>query len=423
MTALDPVFRIGDQIAGDDPDPRTGRPAPLVSVPRSCSTGLASPARTAGFRPIPISCREDAPAVMIAIAIVSRPAVLIADEPTTALDVTIRRRSSSCCDRISNDHGTAILMITHDLGSSPSRAVECTRCTPVRSSRSARSTRRARPWHPYGRGSSGRSARRSTWSDPLLDPGRSGAVGDAGRMSVPAALRSCRRRLCRGAGVAAVRWPERPVRPPCRARARGRGRATTTTSSMSTTEPLLTVSGLEVHYRLPGTRTPLRAVDDVSFHIGRGEIFGLIGESDSGQSSVARAVMRLAPVSRGAITLGAERIDQLRGKRLRTERRRIQMVFQDPSESLDPRMTIRQSVAEPLQFGPPLSQQAAAERVVALIQRSVSTVSSITSRTCCRAGRSGRSTWPGHGTSTGLLICDEAVRRSTCRCRPGSSTS
>lgn len=138
---------------------------------------------------------------------------------------------------------------------------------------------------------------------------------------------------------------------------------------MSTTEPLLTVSGLEVHYRLPGTRTPLRAVDDVSFHIGRGEIFGLIGESGSGKSSVARAVMRLAPVSRGAITLGAERIDQLRGKRLRTERRRIQMVFQDPSESLDPRMTIRQSVAEPLQFGPPLSQQAAAERVVALIQR------------------------------------------------------
>ena len=138
---------------------------------------------------------------------------------------------------------------------------------------------------------------------------------------------------------------------------------------MSSPESLLAVSDLEVHYRLPGTRTPLRAVDGVSFEIGQGEIFGLIGESGSGKSSIARAVMRLTPVASGAVVLDGVRIDQLRGRQLRRRRRQVQMVFQDPSEALDPRMTVRQSVAEPLRFGPPLSRQAAADRVATLIQR------------------------------------------------------
>jgi len=114
----------------------------------------------------------------------------------------------------------------------------------------------------------------------------------------------------------------------------------------------LSVAGLEVHFQLPGAARALRAVDGVSFEIGRSEIFGLIGESGSGKSSIARAVMRLAPVSRGEIRLGGLRFDQLRGRQLRHERRRVQMIFQDPHESLDPRMTVRQSVAEPLRLSP-----------------------------------------------------------------------
>lgn len=118
-----------------------------------------------------------------------------------------------------------------------------------------------------------------------------------------------------------------------------------------TAPPLLSVSGLEVQFRLPGGADPLRAVDGVSFEIGRGEIFGLIGESGSGKSSVARAVMRLAPVTRGEVRLGDVRLDRLRGRRLRYERRRVQMIFQDPHGSLDPRMTVRQAIAEPLRLG------------------------------------------------------------------------
>jgi oligopeptide/dipeptide ABC transporter ATP-binding protein len=116
------------------------------------------------------------------------------------------------------------------------------------------------------------------------------------------------------------------------------------------TAALLSVSGLDVHFKLPGTAQPLHAVDGVSFEIRPGEIFGLIGESGSGKSSIARAVMRLAPVTGGEIHLGDLRLDRLRGRHLRRERHRVQMVFQDPHESLDPRMSVRQAVAEPLRL-------------------------------------------------------------------------
>jgi len=132
---------------------------------------------------------------------------------------------------------------------------------------------------------------------------------------------------------------------------------------------LLSVSELEVHFKLPGARTPLRAVDGVSFEIGTSEIFGLIGESGSGKSSVARAIMRLAPITKGAVELGGTRFDQLRGRKLRRLRRRVQMVFQDPHESLDPRMTVRQAIAEPLQVGNPTSRTRLDERVVDLLHR------------------------------------------------------
>jgi oligopeptide/dipeptide ABC transporter ATP-binding protein len=119
---------------------------------------------------------------------------------------------------------------------------------------------------------------------------------------------------------------------------------------------LLSVTDLGVHFKLPGQSAPLRAVDGVSFEIGRREVFGLIGESGSGKSTVARAVMRLVPIAEGAVLLEGTRFDQLRGKALRRERRRVQMVFQDPHESLDPRMTVRQAIREPLTLSRSRSQ-------------------------------------------------------------------
>lgn len=115
--------------------------------------------------------------------------------------------------------------------------------------------------------------------------------------------------------------------------------------------PLLTVKDLVVQFPVRGNRKArVHAVDGVSFEIYPKETFGLIGESGSGKSTVARAISRLVKPVSGSISLGDVRLDQLSARRLRPHRQRFQMIFQDPNEALDPRMTIRASIAEPLRI-------------------------------------------------------------------------
>lgn len=110
---------------------------------------------------------------------------------------------------------------------------------------------------------------------------------------------------------------------------------------------LLDVEDLSVHFSLSGKRT-LRAVDGVSIQLGKGETLGIIGESGSGKSTLGRAIIGLAPVTNGAITLTGERIDHLSARARRRFANQIQMIFQDPLEALDPRLDARSSIAEPL---------------------------------------------------------------------------
>ncbi len=116
---------------------------------------------------------------------------------------------------------------------------------------------------------------------------------------------------------------------------------------------LLEVRDLAVHFpvrrgilgRVTGT---VRAVDGVSFDVAEGETLGLVGESGCGKSTTARAVLRLVPATRGSVRLGGRDLLALGGAALRRARRDVQMIFQDPYASLDPRMTVEESVAEPL---------------------------------------------------------------------------
>lgn len=120
-------------------------------------------------------------------------------------------------------------------------------------------------------------------------------------------------------------------------------------------EPILDVEDLTVRFRTRGgRRSVVHAVTDVSFDIAPGETLGLIGESGSGKSTVARAITQLLKGERvkvtGRVSLDGARLDQLSKRELRSQRRRMQMIFQDPNDALDPRMTVRACVEEPLRI-------------------------------------------------------------------------
>ncbi|MGJ4997906.1 ABC transporter ATP-binding protein [Bradyrhizobium sp. HKCCYLS3077] len=119
------------------------------------------------------------------------------------------------------------------------------------------------------------------------------------------------------------------------------------------TMPLLQVNDLKKHFPISGglfgrTRSKVHAVDGVSFEIARGETLSLVGESGCGKSTVGRAILRLFDITGGQIVLDGQRIDDLGPHRLREMRRRVQVVFQDPFSSLNPRMRIRDILAEPI---------------------------------------------------------------------------
>src|SRR5712691_12526873 len=113
--------------------------------------------------------------------------------------------------------------------------------------------------------------------------------------------------------------------------------------------PLLAVNDLKKHFPVRGSRARVvYAVDGVSFHIDKGETLALVGESGCGKSTVGRAVLRLFEITAGQVVLDGRRIDDLAAGALRPLRRRMQVVFQDPFSSLNPRMRVRDILAEPI---------------------------------------------------------------------------
>jgi oligopeptide/dipeptide ABC transporter ATP-binding protein len=132
---------------------------------------------------------------------------------------------------------------------------------------------------------------------------------------------------------------------------------------------LLDLRGVTVRYALTGRRRrELTAVDDVSFTLEPGEMLGLVGESGCGKSTLGRAILRLVPLAAGEVHWQGRRVDTLSRKEFRGLRRGLQLVFQDPHACLDPRMTIVESVSEPLRsFEPGLSSSQRTERAAALL--------------------------------------------------------
>ncbi|MGP6178235.1 ABC transporter ATP-binding protein [Microbacterium sp. A196] len=249
--------------------------------------------------------------VMIAMAMSSRPKVLIADEPTTALDVTTQSRIIDLLDKLADEHGTAVILITHDLGVA---AGFCERIHVMRYGRIIEEAPvdqlYAHPEHPY--------------TQALL-----GAVVDL-TVDVHKPIRT------------AVEVLERGTEPLEDANVRS-----AVDEARENGEVLVEVTDLTKTFTL-GSGRRVTAVDDVSFQIRRGETFGLVGQSGSGKSTVSKAVLALGGIDAGSVEFDGHRPHEMRAEPLRQLRRRMQMVFQDPFSALNRRQTVEQIIEAPL---------------------------------------------------------------------------
>ena len=309
MTALNPLYTVGDQI-GEVLQLKKGltpRQALAATVELLASTGIPEPARRANAFPHQLSGGQRQRA-MIAMALASAPKLLLADEPTTALDVSLRGQILDLLADLQRQHGMAVLLITHDLN----------------------------------------LVRR--FADRVAVMERGHLVEQGGVAEVfGAPQHAYTRRLL-------ASKPERDV----------------VAAAQAAAEPVLRARGLRVGYPvpLPGVRGWFRkgefvAVQGADLDIAPGQTLGVIGESGSGKSTLALAVLGLLPHGGELAVTGQGWPEALRAGQARALRQRIQVVFQDPFSSLSPRMTIEQIVGEGLLVHQPqLTAAQRRERVV-----------------------------------------------------------
>ncbi|NJL48927.1 MAG: ABC transporter ATP-binding protein [Leptolyngbyaceae cyanobacterium SM2_5_2] len=294
--------------------------------------------------------------VMIAMAISCNPALLIADEPTTALDVTVQATILDLLRELRDRRGMSLIFITHDLGIIAEIADqvavmyqgEIVEAGPVWEIF-------ANPQHPYTKGLLACRPRPDQRLRLLPTVADFMTVETNGSRSV---IRERTPDAATLTGFAPVSEAELASR----------------AEAMAASGPLLAVENLQVGYPVRWvfgkTRRYLMAVNDVSFHIRQGETFGLVGESGCGKTTLGRAILRLVPTLGGKIWFEGRDVLSLKGRPLRQLRRDMQIVFQDPYSSLDPRMTIGAAIAEPLKIhGVVKSKRNQQERVAYLLER------------------------------------------------------
>jgi peptide/nickel transport system ATP-binding protein len=319
--------------------------------------------------------------VMIAAALACQPALLIADEPTTALDVTIQAEILELIKELQSEMGTAVLFISHDLGVVSGIADHVMVLYGGRKvEQAATQALFARPLHPYTRAllaalpdagaQTGMGNRRLPELPGSAFDAHSVATGCSFAPRCALATARCHQEsppmieAARGHSVACWNWEQDAlqVAPPSPG---------STTVRVQGLPPVLEVRELGVDYhssRLWRRSMVLSAVQDVSFEIAQGEALALVGESGCGKSSVARALLGLVAPSRGSITVRGADGERIPGGTT-SARRHAQIVFQDPFSSLNPRMRIGDALAEPLanyRLSPALRR---AERVRELLEQ------------------------------------------------------
>ena len=321
LTALTPHVKIGEQIAEplrrhlklshDDARKRAREWLQRVRIPDAVRRLDQYPHELSG------GMRQR---VMIAAAMAPGPELLIADEPTTALDVTVQAEILDLMADLKSETGAAMVLITHDMGVIARIA---DRVCVMR-------------------------------QGAYVEEGAVRPIFAAPQAPYTQALLSAIPRLDRA---------DRGGRP--------------TLDPVKADAPIVVeAQGVKVWFPIKsglfGKTVQLRAVDGVDLTLRRGETLGVVGESGSGKSTLARAVLKLIPPSAGAVTILGRDITKAEGETLRKARKDLQIVFQDPLASLDPRMTVGDSIAEPLQVHRPeldrAQREAAARRMMAEVE-------------------------------------------------------
>ena len=317
-TNLNPVWRVGFQIretlqangAAKRGDARK-RAIALLS-----EAGMRDPDKRVNQFPHEYSggMRQRA---LIAIGLACRPKLLIADEPTSALDVTVQRQILDHLEGLTTELGTAVLLITHDLGLAAERASHLVVMYKGRVVESGPALQILQdPHHEY--------TKRLVRAAPSLAARRAHTDLDQGALLGDQALE------VKVTGTIAE--PERPSSGP---------------------EDVVVAANLVKEFPIRGAvpfsgGSTFRAVNDVSFTLRRGTTTAVVGESGSGKSTVARMVLGLLEATSGTVHFDGKDVTSLRGAEAKEFRRRVQPVFQNPYGSLDPMYSIYRAIAEPL---------------------------------------------------------------------------
>ncbi len=383
MTSLNPVLKIGLQITepltihlGMDEATSRARAIELLTL-----VGITDPESRLNQYPHQLSggMRQR---VMIAIGLACNPKLLIADEPTTALDVTIQAQILELMKDLSRRLGVAVVIITHNLGIVARYADRVNVMYAARLVESGTAERVfGRPLHPYARGlllavprlDRGRSAKLATIDGAppnLLNPPTGCRFRPRCRFVIdkcqqeppfmamePGHLAACHR----VAEIEAIDTEDRQVETASKAAVNGEDG-----------DSILEIRGAKKYFpvRAGWLRKPklVRAVNDVTIDIKRGETLGLVGESGCGKSTLGRLVLRLDEPTGGEIIFDGTDLAHLDRGAMIAVRKKMQVIFQDPYSSLNPRMTVGQIIAEPIHVHEILPKDQIPARVAELLQ-------------------------------------------------------
>ncbi|MFD8102800.1 ABC transporter ATP-binding protein [Nocardia fluminea] len=370
MSNLNPVWKIGFQIRETlvANGIATGDAARRRAVELLAEAGMSDAERRVNQYPHEFSggMRQRA---LIAIGLSCRPKLLIADEPTSALDVTVQRQILGHLEQLTTELGTAVLLITHDLGLAAERAehlVVMYRGKVVESGPALRILRD--PQHAY--------TKKLVNSAPSLA---------ASRMSSS------------------------------RQRAQVRAQAVEVAVAEKASDTVLEVRNLSKAFKIRGKRpwqsTDFVAVDDVSFTVGRGTTTAIVGESGSGKSTIAQMVLGLLEPTSGSVDFDGKDVAKLDSKGAFAFRRRVQPIFQNPYGSLDPMYSIFRTIEEPLRVHK-IGTSAEREAVVRDLLEKVSLPASVLRRypnELSGGQRQRVAIARALALSPEMVVCDEAV--------------